>query len=90
MSRSRVEREARRAQYEMPGFAAGVCLTRLDRALLLFAYFRERYGSNALVENIMDCLSEVRADIITWQAYAQMVTDYDAAHGTVREECENA
>lgn len=84
----RAEREARRAQYELPGFSAGVCLTRLEHAISLIHAYRQRYGTNILIENVVTELSEVRADIITWQAYAQMVTDYDAAHGAVREECE--
>ena len=88
MKRSRREREAKRAQYEIPGFSAGVCVARLDRALQLFAHFRERYGSNVLVENIMDCLREIRQDIIRWQMYAQMVTDYELAHRATREERE--
>jgi hypothetical protein len=90
MSGLRLSKEAKRAQYEMPGFSAGVCVARLDRALLLFAHFRERYGSNVLVENIVDCLFEVRQSLIDWQMYAQMVTDYEMAHRATREERENA
>lgn len=88
MSKSRADREARRAQYEMPGFSAGVCLTRLEHAISLIHAYRQRYGTNILIENVVTELSEVRQDVINWQMYAQMVTDYELAHRATREECE--
>lgn len=88
MNKSRAEREAKRAQYELPGFAAGVCVTRLEIAISLIHAYRKRYGTNILIENVVTELSEVRQDVINWQMYAQMVTDYELAHRATREECE--
>lgn len=84
----RADRDARRAQYELPGFAAGVCAAHLNLVLTLTDAFQTRYGRNAIVESIEQHVREARQDIINWQAYAQMVTDYDAAHKATREERE--
>lgn len=88
MKRSRREREAKRAQYEMPGFSAGVCVARLEHAISLIHAYRQRYGTNILIENVVTELSEVRQDVINWQMYARLVTDYELAHRAVTEERE--
>ena len=88
MSKSRADREAKRAQYELPGFSAGVCISQIDHARRLLQAHEERYGRNALLRNVADTLGEIRESIVTWQMYARMVTDYDAAHRAAREECE--
>ncbi len=90
MSKSRKVRakDIRRAQYELPGFAAGTCVARLDLALELIGSYRQRYGTNVLVDAIEEHLRETRQDISTWMHYARYVTDYDAAHEAVREECD--
>ncbi len=88
MSKSRLDKDAARAQYELPGFAAGVCRGRIDHALFLAAQQATRYGRTALLDNLITELCAAQRDIVTWQAYARMVTDYDAAHRAAREECE--
>ncbi len=89
MKRSRrADHEVRRAQYELPGFAAGNCAAHLDLVLTLTSAFTTRYGRNAIVESIEQHIREARQDIINWQYYARMVTDYDAAHEAVRREDE--
>lgn len=90
MKRSRKVRssDVRRAQYELPGFAAGNCAAHLDLILTLIGAFQTRYGRNAIVESIEQHVREARQDITNWQHYAQCVTHYDAAHQAVREEYE--
>ena len=90
MSKSRKVRakDIRRAQYELPGFAAGNCAARLDLVLTLTDAFQARYGRNAIVESIEQHVREARQDVINWQHYARYMTDYDAAHQAVREECD--
>ena len=89
MSKSRRdERDARRAQYELPGFAAGVCRQRITHVLFLAVQQVTRYGRTPLLDNLIDELCAVQRDIINWQVYAQMVTDYELAHRATREECE--
>lgn len=90
MKRSRKVRtkDIQRAQYELPGFAAGNCAARLDLVLTLTGAFQARYGRNPIMESIEQHVREARQDVINWQMYAQMVTDYDAAHRAIREERE--
>lgn len=90
MKRSRKARakDIQRAQYELPGFAAGICISQIDHARRLLQAHEVRYGQNALIRNVDDTLGEIRESIVSWQMYARLVTDYDAAHSTVREERE--
>jgi hypothetical protein len=84
----RAEREARRAQYEMPGFSAGICISQIDHARRLLQAHEVRYGQNALIRNVDDTLGEIRESIVSWQMYARLVTDYELAHRATREERE--
>lgn len=87
-NKSRLSNEARRAQYELPGFAAGICISQIDHARRLLQAHEVRYGQNALIRNVDDTLGEIRESIVSWQMYARLVTDYELAHRATREERE--
>jgi hypothetical protein len=87
-NKSRLSNEARRAQYELPGFAAGICISQIDHARRLLQAHEVRYGQNALIRNVDDTLGEIRESIVSWQMYARLVTDYELAHRAVTEERE--
>ena len=65
---TRKEREDRLAQYELPGFAAGLVHMHLETALL----FLERGHLEGAKRQILEAMKDVR----DWQRYAQLVTDY--------------
>jgi len=89
MKRSRRNaRAVSQAQFEFPAFAAGMCRAHIERALFLVARQIERYGRTALLDSLIAELCTVQREIVTWQAYARLITDRDAAEQAVREERE--
>jgi hypothetical protein len=65
--------DRQRAQYELPGFAAGLVGNDLDCARALLAGSREPAAAAALwhIERALERVGE-------WQRYCQTVTGYDA------------
>lgn len=87
MPRSRDEAtEIRRAQYEMPGFAAALVGMRIDEALALCGHQARRYGETAILQGIRARLVEAQAQTVKWMHWAQVATDYDCTRQAVRDE----
>jgi hypothetical protein len=78
--------DIRRAQYEFPGFAAGIVGSHTDNALTLLERRAKVYKADAYIEAVIRELQAVRTEIGAWQRFAQMVTDYDAARREVEHE----
>ena len=82
----RLAHEATRAQYEIPGFTAGMVVGLLRRILWLLDRRAERYGEDPLLREVRAVCRRAIEYAERWMSEARMVTDYDAAREAVERE----
>ena len=75
-----------RAQYEEPGFAAGVVGLLLDQALELCAHAVRLGQGTLLLDGIAERMRIARQHTTDWMRLAQMLTNYDAARVAVSKQ----
>lgn len=86
MAGSRLAHEARRAQYEIPGMAAGLVAHDLERVQWLLDRHDERFGRDPLLDEVRRMCRRARDRTRDWMAQARLLTDYDAAREVVQQE----
>jgi hypothetical protein len=74
--KSRARRDIALEQYELPGFAAGMVIHRLDHVLELLAACAKLYGNNAYLEKMDDQIRIAIDETREWQIRAQEACNY--------------
>ena len=79
----RKQLEARRAQYELPGFSAGIVRVQIGRALELLEHYQQGEAPEELLQNAAQVLERAQETVTEWMRLAACVTDYDRAREIV-------
>jgi hypothetical protein len=74
--KSRARRDIALEQYELPGFAAGMVIHRLNSVLALLTACIERYGSNPYLQRIIPEIYTAIDETREWQIRAQEACNY--------------
>jgi len=72
----RAQREARLGQFELPSFAAGMTVSRLETIERLLAAREARHGRDAYTDRIEEEVRAAMMDAQRWQAMAAVMTEY--------------
>lgn len=73
---ARARREARLGQFELPSFAAGMTVSRLETIERLLTAREARHGRDAYLDRVKEEVRAAMLDARRWQTLAAVMLDY--------------